>query len=331
MSQFDLGQPDDVLARQVFELPEDGNPFDAGLRPLIEGKEGERDLPRASRIIGLAVDMCERDSLKWLALNLYQLEVERRPPNADMNAIIPGLTATLAAISKLAPDMARFGVLIGDSCYNLGIAHRMTKEYATAAEDQTKAAACYIMAGRSDKAWSSLFLVLVESFTAACVDGNANAIELAFYGLIGIRDAVESLFPGDSMPGWLKKNRQPHCLMAATWANQGYDALDSDISFCRTALADTHLGALAEVIGKPNDEIVAAAEDMASRFWNFPSSSTGDAVLTALLAGAHSPEAHNQSKADELYRRILTWAGNDGGAPLAIARRALLEAVEPRR
>lgn len=324
MSAIQLTTNDEAIATLLASMPEGTNPFDEGLRPLIEGKDDRRDLPRASHIIGLAMNECEQGSLKWLALNLYQLEVGRRPPNADMGVIIIGLTATLTAISKLALDISKFGILLGDSWYNLGIAHRMTKEYMKAAEDQMKAAACYIMAGRMDKAWSSLFLVAVESFSAACVRAdNPTEIRQAFHGLLGVRDLVESLFPGDKTPGWLKKNRQPHCLLAAIWANRMYDAEDADIQFCATELM-AHLGAMAEVLNKPDDEMVIAAVTMADKFWDFPSSSTGNAVLTALLIGARKAKADGQiERARELYKRTLTWTGSDGAAPMAIARREL--------
>ena len=245
-----------------------------------------------------------------------------------MGKIKPALENTLQKIEALvgAGDMTKFGVLLGDSWYNLGLACRMTREYREAARCQQKAASYYTLAGQPDKAWSSLFLVVVERFTATVVEtGDPKKVEEAFWALHAVREVVEYLFPGDKMPAWLAKNRQAHCVKAANWSDMDYIGLGADTEFMSANLMG-HLAAMADVLNKPADETVAAAECMADKYWDFPSSSTGNAVLTALLEGAKiAKQHHNKAKARKIYKRILSWTGSDGAAPMAIAKRMLAE------
>lgn len=316
-----------AIAEELARQPLGTNPFDFGLRPLIESKDAAvLNLPRASEILGLARDIAGASTLPGLAFELYRLEVERRPPTANMAEIMAALKATLAQIeAQVGDDLYNLGNLIGDSWYNCGIACRMTCAYLEAASCQQHAHFYYSVVGRFDKAWSSYFLIHVELFSAVCVNSDdRDRISSSFNQLITVRRAIDSELLGEQMPGWLKKNRQPHCLLAAIWNDDWYQSMGSDTKFCREELM-AHLRALAEVVDEEDASlIVGKAVAMADQYWDFPTSSTGNAVLTALLIGARQAYALGEDgKARQLYERILTWTGNDGAVPMAVARREL--------
>lgn len=260
--------------------------------------------------------------MKGAFLRMYKLEVDRRPPTADMDPICAAMWETLEQINKVCENMVTIAIQVGDWWYNLGIAERMRRNYLKSAECQAKAAGYYALSSQPDKAWSSLFLVVVERATATVVEGDEDKIFEASSALIAFRDSVEYLFPGDKMPGWLKGNRQPHSLLMALWADTNYPAMSDDVELLAGSQKKNHFTALAEMLSRP--DIVTAAEEMANQYWGFPSSSTGNAVLTALLVGARAAAEGGQTdKARELCERILSWTGNDGSAPMAIAKRML--------
>lgn len=316
---------DDEIAIQLTLQPVGINPLDWGLRTLIDGPDETRYLPRAKQILSTAsyLTMSTDELLKGFALRLYLFEIERRDPNADMTIVKPALEATIRKIEEMttAGDMVKFGALLGDSWYNLGIACRMTREYEMAAQCQQKAASYYTLSGQPDKAWSSLFLVVVKRATATVVEtGDEAEITKAFNALIHIRNTVEYLFPGDKMPGWLKGNRQPHCLLAAIWADKEYTQMRDDIEMLLNSGKKNHLTALAEVVAASTSSTTSTAERVADAYRDFPSSSTGNGVLSALLLGA---KYANDADKRRIYERILSWTGNDGAAPMAVARRML--------
>lgn len=319
---MDLTKMNLEIAKTLAEQPLGTNPFDFGLRPLIGGKAEELNISRASEILRLAVDLVGPDTFKGLILQLYKLEADRRPPTADMKSINNALQSALEKISKCADaELTANAITIGDSWYNLGLGKRMVCDYIVAAECQWKAAGYYSLGGRQDKMWSSLFLVVVERSTATVVEtGDEAEITKAFNALICIRDTVEYLFPGDKMPGWLKGNRQPHCLLAAIWADKEYPQMRGDTEILLNSGKDNHLTGLAKVVAASTGSTTSTAERVAETYWDFPNSSTGNGVLSALLLGA---KYANDADKRRFYERVLTWTGSDGAAPMAIAKRML--------
>lgn len=336
--QPDLNKSVEELAAEVVQLP-DGTDLEkeSGLRPLlISGIK--QNINKYADVFELAATSLNLSRTRYmeLACTVEVVNARRRNPDNPLESIAEKanvLANSLATASDFSTDER---MLLGKLNYNLGLIERMRRNYDCASLYQQRSAAHYFAAGKSVDALVALFVAAAENASDAIVSGDvwSSRTQAALDHLV----ATEALVRGaaSSYPVWMKENAALHIVWAKIMAAvmvSGKDLIHirpvTEAEFA-AALSTTYVHwkttmELVKVFGERNyTEVVVKVQEALNQLKNMGSSSIGNTQLTwKILAALSLINLGKKEEARALLSEVTSYAGPDGGVPMAVASRCL--------